>query len=116
MVPVFLGIGAIKTRKCIQLAQMGQRTGAFGISVLQPMFLTPNETELYGHFKAVAASVPDLPMLLYNNPGRTGYTLSADLVAKLAVDCANIVGIKDSSGDMTQTLEFISRFSAARTP
>ena len=50
-------------------------------------------------------------MLLYNNPGRTGYTLSANLVERLAREVPNIVGMKDSSGDMTQTEEFIRRTS-----
>lgn len=108
-VPVYFGIGAISTKKCIRLAQMAKRNGAAGISVLQPMFLKPNEDELYYHFKAIADSVIDLPMLLYNNPGRVGYTLSANLVERLATDCENIVGMKDTSGDITQTSEFIRR-------
>lgn len=108
-VPVYFGIGAISTKKCIRLAQMAKRNGAAGISVLQPMFLKPNEDELYHHFKAIADSVSDLPMLLYNNPGRVGYTLSANLVERLATDCENIVGMKDTSGDITQTSEFIRR-------
>lgn len=108
-VPVYFGIGAISTKKCICLAQMAKRNGAAGISVLQPMFLKPNEDELYYHFKAIADSVIDLPMLLYNNPGRVGYTLSANLVERLATDCENIVGMKDTSGDITQTSEFIRR-------
>lgn len=53
--------------------------------------------------------VPETPMLLYNNPGRTGYTLSADLVTELAHSVKNIVGIKDTSGDITLTSEFIRR-------
>lgn len=108
-VPVYFGIGAISTKKCIRLAQMAKRNGAAGISVLQPMFLKPNEDELYHHFKAIADSVSDLPMLLYNNPGRVGYTLSANFVERLATDCENIVGMKDTSGDITQTSEFIRR-------
>lgn len=108
-VPVYFGIGAINTKKAIRLAKMGEKLGADGISVLQPMFLKPNEDELYNHFKAVADSIPNTPMLLYNNPGRTGYTLSARLVEDLARDIDNIVGMKDSSGDMTQTSEFIRR-------
>lgn len=108
-VPIYFGIGAISTKKCIRLAQMAKRNGAAGISVLQPMFLKPNEEELYHHFKDIADSVSDLPMLLYNNPGRVGYTLSANLVEKLATDCENIVGMKDTSGDITQTSEFIRR-------
>ncbi|MBS1451722.1 MAG: dihydrodipicolinate synthase family protein, partial [Oscillospiraceae bacterium] len=101
-VPVYFGIGAIRTGKCIRLAKMAQDHGADAISVLQPMFLKPTEDELYLHFRSIAESAPELPMLLYNNPGRTGYTLSANLVERLA-DVANIAGMKDSSGDLTQT-------------
>lgn len=88
---------------------MAEQAGADGISVLQPMFLKPTEDELYAHFKAIANAVPNLPMLLYNNPGRVGYTMSGNLVERLAREVNNIVGIKDSSGDMTQTEEFIRR-------
>ena len=108
-VPVFMGIGAISTKKCIRIARMAQRLGADAISVLQPMFLKPTEEELFGHFKAIADSVPDMPMLLYNNPGRCGYTMSGNLVERLAHEVPNIVGMKDSSGDVTQTEEFIRR-------
>ena len=108
-VPVYFGIGAISTKKCIRLAKMAVECGAFGISVLQPMFLKPTEAELFQHFKAIAEAVPETPMLLYNNPGRVGYTLSGNLVEKLAHEVDNIVGMKDTSGDMTQTAEFIRR-------
>lgn len=106
-VPVYLGIGAIKTGKCVKLAKMGKKAGANGISVLQPMFLKPTERELRNHFVAIAQSVPDVPMLLYNNPGRTGYGISPELVRDLAHSVENIVGMKDSSGDVTMTSEFI---------
>ena len=110
-VPVYMGIGAISTKKCIRIAKAAAAAGADGISVLQPMFLKPTEEELYLHFKRIADAVSDTPMLLYNNPGRTGYTLSANLVERLAREVPNIVGMKDSSGDMTQTEEFIRRTS-----
>ncbi len=108
-VPVFLGIGAIATRTCRRMAKMAQAKGAAGISVLQPMFLKPTEEELYRHFRSIAETVPEMPVLLYNNPGRTGYTLSANLVERLAREVPNLVGMKDSSGDLTQTEEFIRR-------
>lgn len=108
-VPVFFGMGMVNTKSCIILEKMAEQAGADGISVLQPMFLKPTEDELYAHFKAIANAVPDLPMLLYNNPGRVGYTMSGNLVERLAREVDNIVGIKDSSGDMTQTEEFIRR-------
>ena len=108
-VPVYFGIGAISTKKCCHLAKMAAANGAAGVSVLQPMFLKPTYQELFLHFKAVAESVPGVPMLLYNNPGRVGYTLSADLVDELAHKVDNIVGMKDTSGDITLTSEFIRR-------
>ena len=108
-VPVYFGSGAISTKKCCRLAQMAVANGAAGISVLQPMFLKPTETELFEHFKTIAESVPETPMLLYNNPGRVGYTMSGNLVDRLAHEVPNIVGMKDTSGDITQTEEFIRR-------
>ena len=108
-VPVYFGIGAISTKKCCRLAKMAVENGAAAVSVLQPMFLKPTRAELYNHFKALAESVPNTPVLLYNNPGRVGYTLSADLVEELAHTVPNIVGMKDTSGDITQTAEFIRR-------
>lgn len=108
-VPVYFGIGAISTKKCCRLAKMAVENGAYGISILQPMFLKPTRKELYEHFKTIAESVPETPVLLYNNPGRTGYTLAGDLVEELARNVPNIVGMKDTSGDITQTAEFIRR-------
>ena len=108
-VPVYFGIGAISTKKCVRLAKMAVEKGAYGISVLQPMFLKPTEEELFLHFKTIADAVPSTPMLLYNNPGRVGYTMSAKLVERLAHEVDNIVGMKDTSGDITQMEEFIRR-------
>ena len=107
--PGYFGIGAINTKKCVRLAKMAVKNGAKGVSILQPMFLKPNFNELFLHFKTIAEAVPETPVLLYNNPGRVGYTLGADLVEKLAHEVDNIVGMKDTSGDITQTEEFIRR-------
>ncbi|MBI9093948.1 MAG: dihydrodipicolinate synthase family protein [Sphaerochaeta sp.] len=108
-VPVYMGVGAIRTSKCIRIAQMGVRCGAKSISILQPMFIKPTEDELKTHIRSIAASVPDTPVLLYNNPGRCGYAMSQALVEELAHSIPNLVGMKDSSGDLTQTMEFIRR-------
>lgn len=106
-VPVYFGIGAISTKKAVRLAKMAVANGAASISILQPMFLKPTKDELFLHFKTIADAVPQTPVLLYNNPGRVGYTLAADLVYRLAHEVPNIVGMKDTSGDITQTSEFI---------
>ncbi|MCL1993683.1 MAG: dihydrodipicolinate synthase family protein [Spirochaetes bacterium] len=108
-IPVYMGIGAIRTSKCVRLAKLGIKHGASGVSVLQPMFLKPSDDELHDHFKTIACAVPDVPVLLYNNPGRTGYPIPQAVVEKLAHTVSNIVGMKDSSGDMTETMEFIRR-------
>ena len=108
-VPVYFGIGAINTKKCCRLAKMAVENGAVGVSILQPMFLKPTEEELFQHFKAIAQAVPETPVLLYNNPGRVGYTMSANLVDRLAHEVENILCMKDTSGDITQTEEFIRR-------
>ena len=108
-VPLYMGVGSIRTSKCIRIAQMGVRCGARSISILQPMFIKPTDDELKNHICAIAASVPNVPVLLYNNPGRTGYSMSQDMVEELAHSIPNLVGMKDSSGDLTQTMEFIRR-------
>lgn len=108
-VPVYMGIGAINTKKCCRIASLAQANKADGISILQPMFLKPTENELFTHFKTIADSVADLPVLLYNNPGRVGYTLTVNLVERLAREVPNIVGMKDTSGDITLLAEFIRR-------
>ena len=93
-IPVYFGIGAINTKKCVRLAKMAAANGAAAVSILQPMFLKPTQDELFLHFKTVAEAIPDTPVLLYNNPGRVGYGLSAALITKLAHEVDNIVGMR----------------------
>jgi 4-hydroxy-tetrahydrodipicolinate synthase len=104
-VPVYFGIGAITTRECVAQVAIAEQEKAQAITMLPPMFLAPNEDELFDHFRAVADAT-DLPVLLYNNPGRVGHGLSARLVNRLA-DIPNIVGAKDTSGNMSLTAEYI---------
>ena len=108
-VPVYMGVGEIRTKKCVRLAQMGLRHGVKAVSVLQPMFLKPSADELYTHFATIADSLDGTPMILYNNPGRTGYGIPQDVVERLAHEKENVIGMKDSSGDVTQTEEFVRR-------
>ena len=106
-VPVYAGTGAITTRECIELTQIAEECKVDAVSVLTPMFIAPTQNELYDHYKAIAAST-SLPVLLYNNQPKTGVTITASTVEKLA-DISNIVSIKDSTGDMTLTGEYIRR-------
>lgn len=106
-VPVYAGIGAITTKESVRLAKMAEESGTQAITVLPPMFISPNEEELYQHFLTIAEST-SLPILIYNNPDRLKVNISANLVERLA-DIPNIVGAKDSSGDLTLTSEYIRR-------
>ncbi|MGQ9584073.1 MAG: 4-hydroxy-tetrahydrodipicolinate synthase [Anaerolineae bacterium] len=104
-VPVIPNVGAVTTREAIALARHAEGAGADAISVVTPYFIGPTQEELYTHFRAVAESV-SLPVLAYNIPPRTGVNLQPETVARLAADCPNLVGVKDSSGDLTQTLDY----------
>jgi 4-hydroxy-tetrahydrodipicolinate synthase len=104
-VPVYAGTGAITTREVIQLTRLAEEAKVDAVSVLTPMFINPSQNELIQHYTAIAAST-SLPVLLYNNPPKTGVNLAAATIARLA-EVPNIVGIKDSSGDFTLTGECI---------
>jgi len=107
-IPVYAGTGAITTREAIRLTQAAESIGVDAVSIITPFFLAPTQDELYDFYAAIAKATK-LPILLYNNPGRTGgVKLSVDLVVKLS-KIKNIVGVKDSSGDMTVTAEYIRR-------
>jgi len=108
-VPVYAGTGAVTTREAIALTKMAEEAGVSAVSVLTPFFIRPNEEELFEHYSAIAKATR-LPLLLYNNPQRTGVNISAEFVTR-ASKIENIVGIKDSSGDVTLTSEYIRRTS-----
>lgn len=104
-VPVYAGANHITTRGSVKLAQIAEEVGVDALSVLTPMFISPSQDQLYTHFKTIADST-GLPILLYNNLPKTGVTITSATAVKLA-EVKNIIGIKDSSGDMTLTAEYI---------
>ena len=104
--PVYAGTGAVTTREAIETTKMAQDMGVNAASILTPYFVTPNQKELIEHYVTIAKAVPDLPILLYSNPDRTQVPVPTSTVKELAV-VDNIIGIKDSSGDMSMTGEYI---------
>ena len=104
-VAVYAGTGCITTDETIELTHIAQECGVDAVSVITPYFISPNQAELIRHYHMVAESTT-LPILLYNNVGRTNVNLDAKTVAELA-KVPNIVGIKDSSGDMTLASEYV---------
>jgi 4-hydroxy-tetrahydrodipicolinate synthase len=105
-VPVYAGTGAETTREAVRLTKMAEREGADGISVITPYFVLPTQQEIFDHYRRIAESTSK-PVLLYNNPATCGgVKIDVDTVARLA-EVPNILGVKDSSGDLQNTVEFI---------
>lgn len=105
-VPVYAGTGAVTTREAIETTKMAQDLGVSAVSAITPFFLVPSQRELIAHYTAIAKACPNLPILLYSNPDRTQVPFPISTVLELAA-VENIVGIKDSSGDMSLTAEYI---------
>ncbi len=106
-VPVFAGATHNSTREAIQRAQqLGRIHGLTGVLSANPYYNKPGQEGQYQHFRAIAESV-HLPLLLYNIPGRTGTNLEPATVLRLA-EIPNIIGIKESSGNMMQITELLT--------
>jgi len=97
-VPVIAGTGANATSEALELHQIAKRAGAPGCLSVNPYYNKPTQEGLYRHFMTLADRV-DLPIVLYNIPGRTGVTMSPQTVARLAKH-RNVVGIKEATGDL----------------
>ncbi|WP_151859465.1 4-hydroxy-tetrahydrodipicolinate synthase [Acinetobacter nosocomialis] len=97
-IPIIAGTGANSTREAIELTKAAKDLGADAALLVTPYYNKPTQEGLYQHYKAVAEAV-ELPLILYNVPGRTGVDLSNDTAVRLA-EIPNIVGIKDATGDI----------------
>lgn len=104
--PVVLHVGAVATRDAVELAAFAADAGASAIASVTPYYYAYGRDELASYFRAVAAAAPQLPMYLYSIPARTAHHIGADLARELA-EVPNIVGIKDSTGDMQQLLAYL---------
>lgn len=105
-IPIIAGVGTNNTKKTIDNINNIKDLNVDGLLVITPYYNKPNQESLYAHFKAVAEST-DLPIIIYNVPGRTGVNISVKTVKKLA-EIKNIAGIKEASGDMAQFIRMIN--------
>lgn len=104
---VMPNVGAITTAESIGLARHAEAVGCDAVSVVTPFYLKPSQEELFEHYRAICAAVK-IPVLAYNIPDRTGgVTLTVATVSRLAREVPNFVGIKDSTGDLTNTAELV---------
>ena len=106
---VLAGAGSNATAEAIQTAKTAQECGVDAIFSVAPYYNKPSQEGLYQHYKAIAESVPDMPFMLYNVPGRTGVDIQADTVIRLFDDVKNIYGIKEATGSIERTIELLSR-------
>ena len=103
-VPVIAGVGTNSTKTTIENAKAAKKAGVDGLLVVTPYYNKPDQNSLYCHFKEVAASI-DLPIMLYNVPGRTGCNLLPETVEKLA-QIGNIAAVKEAGGNIVQGAAF----------
>jgi len=106
-VPLLAGTNAGGTREVIAFSQQAQALGADGVLLAAPYYSLPRPEELLEHFRNVSDAI-DIPIMLYNYPGRTGVDMTPDLVERLA-ELGNVRYIKESTGDVTRVSEIIRR-------
>ncbi|MEJ7711945.1 MAG: 4-hydroxy-tetrahydrodipicolinate synthase [Pyrinomonadaceae bacterium] len=104
---VIAGAGSNSTASAVKYSRRARKLGADAVLVVSPYYNKPTQEGLYAHFRAVAEAVGDLPVVLYNVPGRTASNISASTTLRLARDCENIVAIKEASGDMAQIMTIL---------
>ncbi len=105
-VPILLGCGGNNTAAVVETLRHGDFTGIDGVLSVCPYYNKPSQEGLYQHFRTIAEAT-DLPVVLYNVPGRVGVNMTAATTLRLARDCDNIVAIKEASGNFTQIDDII---------
>lgn len=107
---VIAGTGSYNTAESIELTKEAEKTGVDGLLLVAPYYNKPSQDGLYRHFKEIAGAT-SLPAIIYNIPGRTGVNISVDTMVKLA-EIDNIVGVKESSGNLAQISEIFEKTPA----
>jgi 4-hydroxy-tetrahydrodipicolinate synthase len=105
-IPILMGCGGNNTAAVVEELKTGDFKGIDGVLSVCPYYNKPSQEGLYQHFKAIA-NATNLPVVLYNVPGRTGINLKAETTVRLARECDNIVAIKEASGNLEQVDEII---------
>ncbi len=104
---VIAGAGSNSTASAIDYSKRAKEAGADAVLQVAPWYNKPTQEGLYAHFRAIAEAVPDVPILLYNVPGRTSSNIAAQTTLRLARDCENIVAVKEASGNLSQIMEIL---------
>ncbi len=107
-IPVIAGTGSNCTRTAVYLSRQAQQAGADGLLVVTPYYNKATQKGLASHYTEIAQNV-DLPIILYNVPGRTGCKIAPETAAELSRNVENIVGMKDAVGDISYTLRLLEQ-------
>ncbi len=105
-VPLIVGIGGNNTQEVINSIRHSNLNGVDGILSVAPYYNKPTQRGLFQHFKAIA-TCSQIPVIIYNVPGRTACNITADTCLELAHECENIIGVKEASGDISQIMKIM---------
>jgi 4-hydroxy-tetrahydrodipicolinate synthase len=105
-IPILLGVGGNNTRAIVETLKNDDFTGVDAILSVVPYYNKPSQEGIYQHYKAISEAT-DLPIVLYNVPGRTGVNMKAETTLRIARDFKNVIAVKEASGDITQMDDII---------
>ena len=105
-IPILLGVGGNNTKAVVETLQKDDFTGVDAILSVVPYYNKPSQEGLYQHYKAIAEAT-ELPLVLYNVPGRTGVNMTAETTLRVARDFHNVIAVKEASGNITQMDDII---------
>ena len=105
---VMAGAGSNSTHEAIDLAKFAQKAGADAILSVSPYYNKPTQEGLYRHYKAIAEAI-DIPVLLYNVPGRTGVDIKPETIFRLFDEVPNIYGVKEATGSIERCVELLAK-------
>ena len=112
-IPILLGVSGNNTRAVVDALRNDDYTGVDAVLSVVPYYNKPSQEGIYQHYRAIAQARPDMPIVLYNIPGRTGVNMTAETTLRIARDLDNVVAIKEASGNITQMDDIIKNKPAS---
>ena len=112
-IPILLGVSGNNTRAVVDALRNDDYTGVDAVLSVVPYYNKPSQEGIYQHYRAIAEARPDMPIVLYNVPGRTGVNMTAETTLRIARDFPNVMAVKEASGNITQMDDIIKNKPAS---